>query len=390
MIKIVSIIQCLFFSILILTTKNENPKAQKFLVLFLLAFALLEADEMFFYSRYVFQIPHWTGLVDPLAYCLGPLIYFYTSSLTDRCFSFSKQHLYYFLPAFVMYLLWIPVYFKSSAYKTDHLLEIFGQQAGMPVDSYLHKLFLANMYLVILSGLLFLCLSLYKVYRFNLSIRQLYSSVDFINLKWLKFLLILSSFIWLSFLVSNFSSSPILNKIDFIIFPLFIFLISYYDLRQKRIPHINEAEAEKEIAAPGNRIVTSRTLAEEPVKYARSGIDNKMMSALSDKLIYLVEQKKVYTKNDLSLQELADMMETSTHKLSQLLNEKMNQSFYDFINFHRVQEVKSKLASEEYSHLKVLAIAFDAGFNSKTTFNAAFKKQVGLSPTDYRKSIKSA
>lgn len=376
--KIISVIQCVFFSILIITTKSENPGAQKFLVLFLLSFALLETDEMFFYSKYIYQIPHLTGLADPLAYCLAPLIYFYTCSLTNSRFSLRKPLLYCFLPLLVLYLFWIPVYLKSPAEKVDFLFRIFNQEDDILQVAYPYNLFFASVFLALISGFIFLIMSFYKLYEFNVRIKQLYSSIDAINLKWLKFLLILSSFIWLSSFFSLFLDSQVFYVMDLVAFPIFIFFISYYDLRQKRIPipvlhHPTETEGKEEV-----------------VKYAKSGISEEIAEELSGRLMFLVNQDKVYVKNDLSLQELAYMLDTSTHKLSQLLNEKMNQSFYEFINFHRVQEVMRKLASDEFKHLKVLAIAFDAGFNSKTTFNAAFKKHSGLSPTAYRNSLKSA
>ena len=387
--KIISVIQCLFFSTIIITTKSENPGAQKFLVLFLLAFALLETDELFFYSRYIFQIPHWTGLIDPLAYCLGPFIYFYTSSLTNSSFSFRKHHLYYFLPLLILYLIWMPVYLQPSQEKVDYLHRIFTQKAEIFEVAYPYNLFFITVFLAVLSGFVFLAMSVHKLYQFDIRIKQLYSSIDSINLKWLKFLLILSLLIWLSSFASLFFDSRLLYVIDLIAFPIFIFFISYYDLRQKRIPVTVERPVEKyTVALPEPIHSYEREEKEEAVKYAKSGINDEMLEALSARLMLLVNHEKVYLKNDLSLQELADMMDTSTHKLSQLLNEKMHQNFYEFINYHRVQEVMRRLASDEFNHLKVLAIAFDSGFNSKTTFNAAFKKYSGLSPTEYRKSLK--
>lgn len=367
--KVISVIQCVFFSSLILTTKNENPGAQKFLVLFLLVFALLETDDLLFHSDYIFKIPHWIGSVDPLAYSVGPLIYFYTCSLTNRRFSFRKHHLAYFLPLLVLYVAWMPVYLKSSASKLDYLLKVLNQGGNILQVAYPYNLFFATVFLAIFSAVVFLALSFYKLYQFNISIKQEYSSINSIHLSWLKFLLVLCSFLWFSSFLSLFFSSWALFVIDFFVFPIFIFLISYYDLRQKRIPLIVEEEKK------------------ETVKYAKSGIREEMVEALSSRLMHLIKHEKVYVQNELSLQELADLLDTSTHNLSQLLNDKMNQNFYEFINFHRVEEVKRRLAADEFKNLKILAIAFDSGFNSKTTFNATFRKYAGLSPTQYRKSL---
>lgn len=384
--KIISAIQCLFFCTLISTTKSENPRAQKFLVLCLLIFALLETDDLFFHSKYILQIPNWIGLVDPLAYCLGPLIYLYTSSLTNNSFTFRKLHLYYFIPVVALYFFWIPIFLKPSTIKIDYLLQIFNRDADILPVNYLHYLFFISAGLAIFFGFIFLALSYYKLYKFNVRIKDLFSDIHSINLKWLKFLLVLITFVWLSSFLNFFVNSKILDASDVVVFPVFIFLISYYDIRQKRIPFIIERTNVEDHRVPSEPIFSYLTDNEESIKYAKSGMNEIIFRELYDKLILLLNNEKVYIKNDLSLQDLAELMKTSTHNLSQLLNQKLNQSFYEFINFHRVQEVMRKIDSGKFNHLKILAIAFDSGFNSKTTFNTAFKKYAGISPTEYKKA----
>lgn len=385
-----SIFQCLFFSSLILTTKNENPRAQKFLVLILLIIALEEAYGLLVYSRYIFQMPQLIALVDPLLYCLGPLIYFYTLTLINSSFSWRPKHLIYFLPAMAMYMLFLPFYLQPSAYKFDVLLAFFDKGTFNLKGSYVYLVLNFNMFLVLISSFVFLGLSLYNLYQFNVRIRQLYASIDLIKLRWLVFLLILASVVWIVNFLDEYTNSSTLSVLELIAFPIFVFLISYYDIRQKRVP-VNMPLIPEPAPAASKVPVPALALGEEePVKYARSGFNEDMLEELSVRLMKLIHQEKVHTQNELSLQELATLLETSSHKLSQLLNEKMQQSFYEFINYHRVQEVKNRLASDEYSHLKILAIAFDAGFNSKTTFNTVFKKHTGLSPSEYRKKQKSA
>lgn len=77
-------------------------------------------------------------------------------------------------------------------------------------------------------------------------------------------------------------------------------------------------------------------------------------------------------------------MGLSVHELSALINEGFGENFAQFVNRHRVEESKTLLLSEKCAHLSMVGIAFEAGFNSKTAFNTAFKKLVGVSPTAYR------
>ena len=85
--------------------------------------------------------------------------------------------------------------------------------------------------------------------------------------------------------------------------------------------------------------------------------------------------------------ELAKGLQMSRHQLSQVLNEQLGKNFYDFINEYRVEEFKSRIQLPENNHLTLLGVAFDSGFNSKTTFNTIFKKTTGLTPSDYKKTI---
>jgi YesN/AraC family two-component response regulator len=98
-----------------------------------------------------------------------------------------------------------------------------------------------------------------------------------------------------------------------------------------------------------------------------------------------MEQEKPYINSDLTLTQLAEMLSISPHNLSEILNTQINQNFFDFVNQYRVEEVKKALTDPGNQHLTVLAIGFDAGFNSKTSFNTIFKKYTNMTPSEFRK-----
>ncbi|WP_353485333.1 helix-turn-helix domain-containing protein, partial [Haliscomenobacter sp.] len=109
-----------------------------------------------------------------------------------------------------------------------------------------------------------------------------------------------------------------------------------------------------------------------------------------EQLRLLLEEQKPYLDPELSLPKLAEMMACSTHELSHLINQGFERNFYQLINGYRVEESKRLLVNEQLLHLNILAIGFEAGFNSKTTFNTTFKNQTGMSPLEYRKQQESA
>ncbi len=100
-----------------------------------------------------------------------------------------------------------------------------------------------------------------------------------------------------------------------------------------------------------------------------------------------METDKCFLDHDLSLPHLAKKMDLTSHELSYLLNEGLGVSFFEFVNRYRVEEAKTLLLSPEYHHLNILGIAYETGFNSKTTFNTSFKKFTGVSPSEFRKSV---
>nr|WP_246615772.1 helix-turn-helix domain-containing protein [Aquimarina litoralis] len=98
-----------------------------------------------------------------------------------------------------------------------------------------------------------------------------------------------------------------------------------------------------------------------------------------------MNEEKPYLDGAISLTTLAGSLNVNPKALSFVINEYLHKNFNHYINDWRIEEVKKRLNNEEYDKFKMLTIAFDCGFNSKSTFNLAFKKATGLSPSEYRK-----
>lgn len=117
----------------------------------------------------------------------------------------------------------------------------------------------------------------------------------------------------------------------------------------------------------------------------------KNHARLSDKadeyhaqLVECMKAKRPFLNPELNLEGLAKEIDLSTGYLSQIINKKEGTSFYDFINRYRVEEAKRILSNSEFDHFSILAIGLESGFNSKSTFNAAFKKFTGTTPSAYK------
>jgi AraC-like DNA-binding protein len=120
-------------------------------------------------------------------------------------------------------------------------------------------------------------------------------------------------------------------------------------------------------------------------KYAKSGLDDDRMLEYKNRLANLMQSEQVYLRADLTLPRLAGELECSVNHLSQVINAGFGKSFFDYVNQYRIEQAKSLLA-EFGDQSAVLNIAYTVGFNSNSAFYAAFKKYVGMTPAQYRRS----
>ena len=123
------------------------------------------------------------------------------------------------------------------------------------------------------------------------------------------------------------------------------------------------------------------SLANENVLGARASVGAELREAL----VLLMDRDRPWTDSELTLADLATRLETTPHKLSEVLNGLMGKTFYDFVNGYRVRDVQRRIEAGEARTRKMLALALDAGFASKSTFNQAFKKHTGQTPSDFSK-----
>lgn len=125
--------------------------------------------------------------------------------------------------------------------------------------------------------------------------------------------------------------------------------------------------------------------AEQVEKYKFSSLDEASANQIRKQLMTLVATEKVYLQRDLKLKEVADRLQTSVHYLSQVLNERLGISFPDFVNKLRVEEAARLLAEGDDSKIETLAL--ETGFNNKVSFNKAFKKFIGVTPSQYKSQV---
>ncbi len=130
-------------------------------------------------------------------------------------------------------------------------------------------------------------------------------------------------------------------------------------------------------------VMDSEIIVSDKVAANKNILSEEELAVWKTKISQLMDTKQPYLQPDLSLSDLANELKTNTSVLSQLINAGFNKNFNDFINGYRVAAYLEKAGTAQYQHLTLLAIAFECGFNSKTTFNRAFKKMTGKAPSNF-------
>jgi AraC-like DNA-binding protein len=230
--------------------------------------------------------------------------------------------------------------------------------------------------LVIIQALYFTIYSYLKIQKHKKRIRLFSSNTIQIDLNWVE-LIILALFVLVAFIgVYNILfTGEGLNAFANIVSLFIIYFIGFNALKQKEIFLLNENQR--------NLIILS---VEQPESEKRKVIIDSELETLKTKLHELMEKQEPYLDPELSLSQLAELMDLTPHQLSYLINVGFDENFFLFVNRYRVQRVKELLLDKHNDHLTILGIAYESGFNSKTSFNTTFKKISAQTPSEFKQS----
>jgi AraC-like DNA-binding protein len=214
-----------------------------------------------------------------------------------------------------------------------------------------------------------------SLYKYRQIIKNKYSQIDQINLDWLSYTL--NTFGMLTFisLIHNFIALTKSRTVFMVTLLLLLIFIFYFVNRV-----ILKALRQPEIFAGISQNETN--------KYLGSNLSPKQGEEIKEQLLALFHTEKPFLDPQLSLADISEKLAVSTKHLSQVINQSLNKSFFDFINSYRIREVQEILRDSGDDKMTVLEAMFEAGFNSKSSFNTAFKKETGQTPTEFRKMIK--
>lgn len=366
MLFLIGISVTFFLEILLLSKKNKsNP--DKILVSWLLFIGI---HLLLFYLRYsqkAFNYPFIVGVDLPMPLLHGPLLYLYVSSLTNQLPKRKYMLGLHFIPIITSYIFMIPFFLLSPMER----IEVFKNNGqGFELFS------LLNFLAIIISGISYFIWSLILLRKHSKNIKNLFSDTEKINLQWLRYL---TYGLGSVYLVSFFFNEMYL----FTVLVVYVNFIGIFGIKQVGIFTNNNPEFD-------HNTTETPTGTGDKQKYAKSGLSDNKAETTYLYLMQLMSEKELFTISELTLVDLAKKLNIHPNYLSQIINEKTSSNFYAFINNLRIEKFLTLINDPQYKNLKLIELAYDCGFNSKSSFNKYFKNKVGKTPTEYINDLKKS
>lgn len=377
-------IQGLFLSYLLVNSK-AHFKEYRILALLVLVMSVAVLGAVLGLSGYYKELPHLIRVGDPLVLLFGPLLYFYIHQLTRG--NLPKNYVLHLLPFLIYLIALIPFYLLSGDEKIAFVENFFLVKQQSPEVILIQAIRFVHI-------LMYVLVSLFLMKKFQKFLKENYSAIEKLNLDKSAFLLklfIVISFLRIAvYLVSAFVEIDFVltNNIVSLAISGVIYVLAYASWnRQAHIAApivINEPIQQAAAKEPENPLQITGVKVEDKTR-SNYFLSDEQYIQLAVKIESLLQKDKVYLESELSLTQLSEKLGIPSYQTSELINRKYKEPFFDLINRHRIEEIKKRLDDPAYQHFSILGIAMDCGFNTKSSFNASFKKFTGLTPSEFRK-----
>ncbi len=366
---IASLVFSLFFVLLLLSKKDKS--LGDYLLVGFFGLLMINFATMFVVAKELSGYQFLLELSDASVFIYGPLLWWYVLSYTEVNFRFGPLYWGHGLPFLVVLA----------------LLEIHVANGVLVTDLIRHSL----LFLKLLCVFLYLLLIFQNLARYQKNLKQFFSTTERLQLRWMYFLCLSFLGVWaiaavsLSLFFFGGLNIPLHGGLySNISVSLVVFVMGIYGFRQTMV--FSPAYPFREVmatASPNDHLDPQ----EPQPKYRNSGLQASEAETQLERLLQYMQRERPYLDQDLTLFKLAEALDLPPNHLSQIINSLRQQNFFDFINQYRVEAVKSLLTEPKAKKMTLLGLGMEAGFKSKASFNRAFKKFTGQTPSEFKASL---
>ncbi|MFH6963378.1 helix-turn-helix domain-containing protein [Flavobacterium plurextorum] len=372
---IVATIITLFISLLLifflLTVKTKDKTSNILFAVFLLINAIDSSEPLF---GLMFDRPSNLGIFrSTIAFLQIPVFYLYVLSVSYSDFKFKPKFLLHAIPFLIVNAVLVPRFYAvDDAAKMDFIIN----RQSMIELQFIHVLIHVQI-IVYFAAIFMLLKRAKKLYLEN------NAGTHINSYNWLFQFATLLSILYVVAIVKNifkFSEYPDISEwIKAGIMVMQPFIICWYLFKA-----LNNPDLFRNI---DSKLKLVKDIVSEEKINTPTAVTEKVYSEELLKLQQYMNEEKPFLNPSLTIQDVSNDTQIPVRDLSLLINHKLEQHFYDFINAYRIENAKNILKDVAKSKVTILEILYEVGFNSKSSFNTAFKKHTGFTPTDFRKAL---
>jgi AraC-like DNA-binding protein len=408
---VLPMVQALFFTVLFLLVRKRLFAIRYLLAFMGLNFLCLFSEHLAYEAEfYVSVYSYYVSL--PLQLAAVPFLYFYFAGLTIKDFRLKNNHLIHFIPGLALLIFNLIVFTSIPFAERLGLVEISLSSANFSNSLILYirtyefvQVHFYNVQIVFYSALI-----IYLIIRHRKRLENYFSYREKISLAWAPFLIALVLFMTVIEFNAYYSvlKEGLTNYYSLLFFVFLSFLgyfafwqgdIYFHDDNDKynednekftEMDHIISEEEKRNspFYASEGEITANESDAElEKFEKQDNQIPEDEIIQLVKKLERIMVENRPYINSKLTLDDLAGKINIHKNLLSRLINQHYNMNFFHFINKYRISAAKKMLEDPNSIYLSIDGIAISVGFNSKSVFYPAFKKEMKQTPLEYRKKF---
>ncbi|MFV0378529.1 MAG: helix-turn-helix domain-containing protein [Mangrovibacterium sp.] len=361
---VAGIVIALFLILLLAAKPNKQTPDYIFGVLLFFSAQTIFNTFWVYTGRYL-QYPNTlvVGLNAPIA--VAPLFYLYTKYQTHNI-RFRPIDYLHLLPYIALFILYADFYGLSFNEKIERM-QAYGSVALDTIRSFV----------AYTTGFFYFMLSLWMLLRFKKNMKSQFSNTERIQFNWLLLLIVGMLVIWLIVLITK------NDNIISVAATVFVFVLGYFGITQ-----VNAFNGTNAFAFSAPTVFETENMEIQldgvvDAKYKSSMLSEEDANQIHTQLKRVLEKERPYLNPELTLGQLARLLEVHPNRLSEVINTKEAKTFYDLINELRIKEFLQQVVKPESRQFTFMSLAYDCGFNSKASFNRNFKRYTGSTPRAY-------